>query len=221
MPKLSGTGLKLGRMKFVSKKNNGNGNANGQGIIVSFIPFQSFTGDISKVSTSNFRVMNFDGIIAFNELNGCSGNAYKVDKGVVMNKLTIATPNQLNPRCGESYTSTTYHYTMVSSPAYPQNGCSISYYAAGTSTSYGVPCLDAPMVGSGGNYGNSSASSNDATYSGYLAPPPISVLCTFSIANGLSAPQSTGSFTTGSGNGCLPSATRMNQIGIFVKKMLT
>ena len=167
MPKLSGTGLKSGRMKFVSKKNNGNGNANGQGMIVSFIPFQSFTGDISKVSTSNFRIMNFDGIIAFDELNGCSGNAYKVDKGVVMNKLTIAIPNQLNPRCGEAYITTTDYYTMVSSPAYPQNGCTVSFAYSSQSTIYGVPCLDTP--GSGGNYGSSSASGYDATYNDFLA----------------------------------------------------
>ena len=199
MPKLSGTGLKSGRMKFVSKKNNGNTNA--QGIIVSFIPFQSFTGDITKVSTSNFRVMNFDGIIAFNELNGCSGNAYKVDKGVVMNKLTIISPNQLNPRCGEVYTSTTYHYTMVSSPAYPQNGCTISYYAAGTSTTYGVPCLDTYVGGgSTGSYGSSSASGTDATYSGYLAPPVINTFCRSTLASGFAGRYATAGINYSSQN---------------------
>ena len=168
MPKLSGTGLKSGRMKFVSKKNNGT--ANTQGIIVSFIPFQSFTGDISKVSTSNYREMNFNGIIAFNELNGCSRNAYKVDKGIVMNKLTIISPNQLNPRCGETYITTTDYFTMFSMQG---QGCTHTYVGSSESISYGVPCLDFPVSpGSYGNYGSSygssTGSSSDATYNDYL-----------------------------------------------------
>ena len=171
LPKVAGTGLKSGRMKFVAKKRNGNGNGNGnmQGVIVSFIPFQNFTGDITKVSTTTFRQMQFSGIIAFEEVNGCLGNAYLIDKGVVKSKLTIQSPNQITPRCGEAYITTRDYYVRGTSPALPQGTCTVNFDYSSQSTIYGVPCLDAPVsVGSSGNYGSSTGSSSDATYNDYL-----------------------------------------------------
>ena len=163
--------MQFGRTKFVVKKRNGNGNGNGnmEGAIVSFIPFQNFAGDITKVSTSNYRQIQFNGIIAFEELNGCLGNAYLVENGVVKTKLTIQSPNQITPRCGEVYSFNRNDYNMITITGHPEAGCSFSYSGSTTYTSYGVPCLDAVSVGSSGNYGSSSASGTDATYSNFLS----------------------------------------------------
>ena len=194
LPKVAGTGLQSGRIKFVAKKRNGNGNGNGnmQGVIVSFIPFQNFTGDITKVSTTTFRQMQFSGIIAFEEVNGCLGNAYLIDQGIVKTKLTIQSPNQITPRCGEAYITTHDYYTRFTMPGRPDLGCTVNFAYSSQSTIYGAPCLDAPVsVGSGGNYGSSSASSSDATYNGYLAPPVVNSFCMSTLASGFAGKYAT------------------------------
>ena len=181
-------------MKFVAKKRNGNGNGNGnmQGVIVSFIPFQNFTGDITKVSTTTFRQMQFSGIIAFEEVNGCLGNAYLIDKGIVKSKLTIQSPNQITPRCGEAYITTHDYYTRGSSPALPPNTCTVNFDYSSQSTIYGVPCLDAPVsVGSSGNYGSSTGSSSDATYNDFLAPPVVNSFCMSTLSSGFAGKYAT------------------------------
>jgi hypothetical protein len=180
LPKLSGTGLKSGRMKFISKKKNGNGNGNavGQGVFVSYIPFQSFEGDITKVSTTTFRQMNFDGLIIFYEPNGCPSNGYRIQKGVVQTKLEARQSGQLSSRCGSGcWDYYSQYYTLA------VGGGSCTTTASGTgpvTTICDPPC----NVGSSGSYdsglGSSSTSSsgpaNDPVYIDYLAQLTINAI---------------------------------------------
>jgi hypothetical protein len=181
MTKLTSTGLKLGRMKYVYLRNAPD-NAK-RGLIVNFTPSEDFEGDVSKISTKNYRDLKFDGLIAFYELNGVVADAFKVVEGVATHKLNLIKKNQTTPRCGEVYVSTVSYYTMVSSPAYPQNGCTITYAGSGQSYSYGVPCIDNgwgnPGGGSGGS-GSSAGYGNTSTYNAYLGVyniTPIQRLC--------------------------------------------
>jgi hypothetical protein len=177
-----GSGLALGRMKLVAKKKKDGENT--QGMIVSFIPASSFTGNISDVSTKTFRKMKFSGLIVFNEIKGCPSNAYKVEKGVVVTKMDILQKGQLGVRCGEIITVTYGSYGTVTKDA-STGQCTFTLVGTKTTISYGVPCFssiqDLP-------YGLSSNAGSDFTYVSYLAPPVITRLCASSIAIGLSEP---------------------------------
>ena len=176
LPKLSGTGLKSGRMKFISKKknDNGNGNAVGQGVFVSYIPFQSFVGDITKISTTTFRPLKFDGLILFYESNGCLTNGYRIQKGIVMTKLEAGQSGQLSTRCGGGcWDYFSQYYTLV------VGGGSCSTTASGTGPVTTI--CDPPCAVSSGSYdsgfgntgNNSSGPTNDPIYNDYLTQMTI------------------------------------------------
>jgi hypothetical protein len=198
LPNIVGSGLSLGRMKFVAKKKKDGENQ--QGMIVSFVPAKSFTDNISKVSTKTFRQMKFSGLIVFNELNGCPSNAYKVEEGVVISKLDILQNGQLGVRCGEIITVTYGSYGTVTKDA-STGQCTFTLVGTKTTTSYGVPCFssiqDLP-------YGLSSNAGSDFTYVSYLAPPVITRLCSSSIASGLTEPFWNVNMNNSSNSGCLP-----------------
>jgi hypothetical protein len=119
VPRLPAANAKKGAKRFVTKdmNGNGNGNANGnnrKGAIVSYIPFNSFSGNMDDVTTSTFRYMQFDGIIMFHEVSGCYIDSYLIEKGVVMKKLKLTTEG-LGERCGYTLVQDWYQVSTLPS----------------------------------------------------------------------------------------------------------
>jgi hypothetical protein len=116
--------------------------------------------------------MKFDGLILFDEINGCEGNAYLVDKGVVLYKLegnqsTNNINKQLNLRCGSCYVVTT-EYWSISGGTETYNGSGPSY------TTCEPPCsIYSPGYSYDSGYSSSTSSGYDPYYSSYLSPYQI------------------------------------------------
>jgi hypothetical protein len=202
LPKIVGGGLNLGRMKFVAKKKMDGENQ--QGMIVSFVPATSFDGNISNVSTKTFRKMKFSGLIIFNELNGCPSNAYKIEEGVVMNKLDVLQNGQLGVRCGEIITVSYGSYSTVTKDQ-STGQCTFTIVSSKNSVSYGVPCFSS-INDINFNYGGGGGIV-DPIYVSYLAPPVVTRLCSSSIIAALTEPFWNPTWTTQAGNGYLPNNT--------------
>ena len=182
------------------------------------MPFKTFTGDINKVTTTSYRKLQFDGIIAFEDLSGCRGNTYLVQKGVVKSKLKNTVSGQVGERCGNCY---------ITQPVYMQ----VATYSGGSTeqvVGYGTPyescepCLDlgSTSTSTTTSYSTTTTGSTDATYGSYLAPPIITQLCSISVAAGFSNNPVDRNLPTYSGNGCLPNQRIFILSGFYTDMMV-
>ena len=164
-PKMKELNAKQGRKRFVTKEKNGNGN-NRKGHIVSFVPSNSFTGNMDDLTTSNFRAMKFDGVLIFEELSGCFGSAYFIEKGVVLKKLILSDITTLLVRDCYSVRIVTDWFQY--SPSAGESRSDAQYI--GSSYSYGFTCSSTAY----GNYdqdqaqGDYSGGGGDSYYTEYL-----------------------------------------------------
>ena len=172
---------KQGRKRFVTKDNNGNGNSgngnNRKGHIVSFIPSNTFVTNMEDLTTSNFRALQFDGIMMFEELTGCFGVAYWVNKGVVMKRLEIQTISSVTPRCGYASVEVDWWQQVysgglpVGEPTYLGSGTQYTYTGC-LEISNGIMSYDATMAANQSISGNP-ANTGDTYYNDYLTPNSI------------------------------------------------
>ena len=189
VPRLPAANAKKGAKRFVTKEinGNGNGNANGnnrKGAIVSYIPFNSFNGNMDDLTTSTFRYMQFDGIIIFHEVSGCYMDSYLIDKGVVMKKLKLTTQG-LGERCGyeivqDWFQTTTNSMGVVSDPVFLGSNI-LASVDCNLNISNNITSYDLTMANSTFNGGNPTG---DATYGDYLSGytiTPIIRICPVSF----------------------------------------
>jgi hypothetical protein len=128
------------------------------------------------VTTYNFRELQFDGIIMFEELSGCFGAAYWVKGGIVMKKLNIQTIETVTPRCGYTVVQVDWWQQTysggqpVGDPTYLGPGTQYNYQGC-LEISNGITSYDATMAANQSVSGN--PASGDPYHNGYLEPKGI------------------------------------------------
>lgn len=163
-PTFAESPLKLGKKFLITKI----GDNERQGAIMSFVPTFNFLGKMKNLTSRNFREINFDGIITFQEFDGHFIGAYLVENGVVQKKLDIRNRTGINARNSCYQIVTEYWIISGGTETYQGIGsvgpeiCPPPYYGGGS--------YDSGMSSSSSSSGSSvggTSSGSDALYNSY------------------------------------------------------
>jgi uncharacterized membrane protein YgcG len=195
--------LKLGKKFLITRFVNNER----QGAIMSFVPTFNFSDQMKNLTSQNFREINFDGIITFQEFDGRFIGAYLVENGVVQKKLEIRNNNGISARdaCYQIVTE----YWVISGGTETYQGIGAVGPSICPPPSYGGVSYDSGMSGGSTSSGSSvggTSSGGDALYNSYLNyRPVVTNMCARSVSDGFDRLNyQYGPVTAGPNNGCLP-----------------